>query len=681
MNTISYRFYSEKEFYEIRFPNMEMSIEDITSEIIKKRNMHNPPESLEFIFYYEENLNQVIDKTTRIQPMKRLIVKRFPRYKFNSNFIPYVKEPSEISMNTKNEAQATKRFSDPLEKIAEKLTKGMINKLFKCRICQKDDSIDPNYVYESIITFCCKETICKNCFEKSEKNCPFCHGEKKGYTENLSDLNLRKKLIEIYEKREEEKEKLKLHQMAINSHNEMKLNSMGGEVNIQKNPQVKAQGDHGIGVDANFSNANCTFQKKNTFNGTIIEKNTNAQINELELNTVNQYSGNKIIKPQIGNPYSEMISLSQNLVYSLIDNSRFFIIKCSNNENINKSRESSVWATTFSKQKTLNDAFSKGNVILIFSVNGTACIQGFAIMTSYSAEKPNNNFWKNENNVKLGGDFSVTWLCYCELNFKKINHLQNPENNNEPVIKSRDCTKLAQNIGYELCKICLEQEKFESENSNRPRVQVTEQLIEKINEEIKNNKNKQTTIKNNTSNSNNNLSSGSTQNPPRNDINAASTIMPNSSNDVAMPQNPFQTAMRINPYYMYQFMPKVVFMPQQQGQEGMPGMMRDIMIGGNQMQNNPQMENQNKTNEKKEKEVEEKPKDKKGEHEGHHHKHEHHSHHHKRKEKSSRSNSKSKRSRKSRSRSRSRGRSRSSRYSDDKSRKERGKSHHSKNYK
>ena len=59
MNTIWYRFYSEKDSYEIHFNTTEMSIGDIKKEIIQRRNMYKFPENFDLLFYDEENSNLI----------------------------------------------------------------------------------------------------------------------------------------------------------------------------------------------------------------------------------------------------------------------------------------------------------------------------------------------------------------------------------------------------------------------------------------------------------------------------------------------------------------------------------------------------------------------------------------------------------------------------------------------
>ena len=48
-------------------------------------------------------------------------------------------------------------------------------------------------------------------------------------------------------------------------------------------------------------------------------------------------------------------------------------------------------------------------------------------MTLFSAETPS-NLYKLETNIKLGGDFSVSWLCYCELSFSKSKNINSTIN-------------------------------------------------------------------------------------------------------------------------------------------------------------------------------------------------------------------------------------------------------------
>ena len=467
MNTIWYRFYSEKDSYEIHFNTTEMSIGDIKKEIIQRRNMYKFPENFDLLFYDEENSMEIEDKDL-VKPMKHIIIKRLPHYKRENNFVQIVRDPHDISMNKINEnglkrvePQQIVRYTDPLEKIMKKLNKDMINKQFKCQICQK---YDEETLFNAIISLCCKETFCLNCYNKNEKNCPNpkCKSIKIGYVKNEAEVNLVKSLLNILEKKEEQEK-------------------MQREMNII----LEKQGNNG-----NITNEIINNQRIIN-NNDINTNNNNSNFNyNIPGNNIEQYNVNSNIE-------------LQNPSISLIEGSQFFIIKSSNKENIEKSKKNCVWATTATNSKKLNEAFNKGRVILIFSANGTQSYQGYAIMTSFCADTPS-NLWQIESNIKLGGDFSVVWLCFCELSFSKAKHLQNPKRNGDPVIKSRDCTELSQNIGYELCKLCFEQEKKDLiNNPQQNKIQINEQFIEKINEDIKNNKNKQSKKNNKPSNNNN----------------------------------------------------------------------------------------------------------------------------------------------------------------------------------
>ena len=142
MNAIWYRFYSEKDSYEIRFNTTEMSIGDIKKEIINRRNMLKYPENFDLIFYDEETSAEIEDKDL-VKPMKHLIIKRFPHYKRENNFVQIVRDPRDISMtktnenNRRGELQQVVRYSEPLEKISKKLNRDMLNKQFKCQLCSK----------------------------------------------------------------------------------------------------------------------------------------------------------------------------------------------------------------------------------------------------------------------------------------------------------------------------------------------------------------------------------------------------------------------------------------------------------------------------------------------------------------------------------------------------------------
>lgn len=72
--------------------------------------------------------------------------------------------------------------------------------------------------------------------------------------------------------------------------------------------------------------------------------------------------------------------------------------------------------------------------------------------------------------------------------FSKVKNMVNPINNNEYVIKSRDTQELPKELGLELCAYCYEQEKFENTFKPPRQYVVDQEMVGKIIEEIKKNR-------------------------------------------------------------------------------------------------------------------------------------------------------------------------------------------------
>jgi hypothetical protein len=135
----------------------------------------------------------------------------------------------------------------------------------------------------------------------------------------------------------------------------------------------------------------------------------------------------------------------------------------------------------------MNEAFQNNYVILVFSVNKSSCYQGYAIMTSFISDKVS-NIWQNESSVKLGGPFSVVWLCQTELPFVKVGNLSNPINNNESIRNSRDTQELPRDIGWYICNLCFEYEKGEAAYKIGKQQFVDEAAIQRMMDDVKRNK-------------------------------------------------------------------------------------------------------------------------------------------------------------------------------------------------
>ncbi|XP_021299097.1 uncharacterized protein LOC110427802 isoform X2 [Herrania umbratica] len=136
-------------------------------------------------------------------------------------------------------------------------------------------------------------------------------------------------------------------------------------------------------------------------------------------------------------------------------NTRYFIIKSLNHQNIQLSIDKGIWATQLMNEPILEEAFhNSGRVILVFSVNMSGFFQGYAQMMS-SVGWRRDNVWSQGSGKgnPWGRSFKVKWLCLNHLPFQKTLHLKNPLNDYKPVKISRDCQELPQDIGEALCEL------------------------------------------------------------------------------------------------------------------------------------------------------------------------------------------------------------------------------------
>lgn len=133
--------------------------------------------------------------------------------------------------------------------------------------------------------------------------------------------------------------------------------------------------------------------------------------------------------------------------------SRFFIVKSYNEENLDISKNHSVWATTYIPTKKIKSAFRQvENVILFFSVTESSGFQGVARVESDPSSRYKPEFfskerqqlpregWKNpkgymDPEANTVGRFlpnmKVTWLMQCNFPFKELENFPgNPLNEN-----------------------------------------------------------------------------------------------------------------------------------------------------------------------------------------------------------------------------------------------------------
>lgn len=134
---------------------------------------------------------------------------------------------------------------------------------------------------------------------------------------------------------------------------------------------------------------------------------------------------------------------------------RYFVIKSLNHENIQLSVQRGIWATQVMNEPILEEAYrNSGKVILIYSVNMSGFFQGYAQMMS-SVGWRRDSVWSHGHGggKPWGRSFKVKWLRLHDLPFQKTLHLKNPLNQYKPVKISRDCQELPQDIGEALCEL------------------------------------------------------------------------------------------------------------------------------------------------------------------------------------------------------------------------------------
>lgn len=114
---------------------------------------------------------------------------------------------------------------------------------------------------------------------------------------------------------------------------------------------------------------------------------------------------------------------SEGLPQQITENSKFFVIKSFNEEDVHKAIKYSLWSSTKAGNKTLNEAFLKtkeqgGNVYLFFSCNGSGRYIGVARMLSEVNETKEFNYWTQDS--KWQGLFDVEWVFIKDIPFKSF---------------------------------------------------------------------------------------------------------------------------------------------------------------------------------------------------------------------------------------------------------------------
>lgn len=138
----------------------------------------------------------------------------------------------------------------------------------------------------------------------------------------------------------------------------------------------------------------------------------------------------------------------------LFRETKFFVIKSNNAENVKISKTKGVWSTLPQNEQNLNQAYREcRNVLLIFSVKESGKFAGFARMSGESRRDVPAVEWVLPPGISakaLGGVFEIDWICKKELSFTCTTHLHNPWNDGKPVKIGRDGQEIEPKVAEEL---------------------------------------------------------------------------------------------------------------------------------------------------------------------------------------------------------------------------------------
>lgn len=176
--------------------------------------------------------------------------------------------------------------------------------------------------------------------------------------------------------------------------------------------------------------------------------NNNNSSDEAKDSTKEEGGDGKTVKKS-SKSYDYMTKLNY-----LFRETKFFVIKSNNAENVRISKTKGVWSTLPQNEQNLNQAYREcRNVLLIFSVKESGKFAGFARMAGESRRDGPTVEWELPPGISakaLGGVFEIDWICKKELSFTCTTHLHNPWNDGKPVKIGRDGQEIEPKVAEEL---------------------------------------------------------------------------------------------------------------------------------------------------------------------------------------------------------------------------------------
>ncbi len=117
------------------------------------------------------------------------------------------------------------------------------------------------------------------------------------------------------------------------------------------------------------------------------------------------------VKSEVDQPLKFHEIIGQEQLEAMMGDCRFYIAKSSNEDNIQKARDCSVWATTFPNQDKFKTAYQCfKHVFILFGTNRSYELKGLARMESEPDKIPDKSIWSGVSNIRLGGNFKLRWI-------------------------------------------------------------------------------------------------------------------------------------------------------------------------------------------------------------------------------------------------------------------------------
>lgn len=185
----------------------------------------------------------------------------------------------------------------------------------------------------------------------------------------------------------------------------------------------------------NDANANIVTVAKKTSHRRISSNFTNLVVFDRNITCKNKNSSEKENIPP------KKISLrGLNLKRS---NSKFFVIKSDNFNDIEISYYLNTWSTTFTTSEKLSKAHNKGQnrVILFFSLNLSGKFYGAAELKSdvFEEQKDSNGWQSSQQHRKK---FKIEWLIYKPIANRVLRHVVVSSSNSKPVTSLKNGTEI-----------------------------------------------------------------------------------------------------------------------------------------------------------------------------------------------------------------------------------------------